>query len=377
MALPEKSGKPLPCRKMLTDTGILEAIASGDIRVLDPDAYLNGEKRKLISPASMDLVLSEWESVNPISGYPWQATDHLHWHPDLDESFITFWPFEETEILVHDITHYTGTLFSPRVELRSTLRRIGLTIGFNPMGPGMTNEGAFLSVRNTQSYPVSIEKGTKVAQILWETHATRFEASDYQHHPLRIPYAHGYRIDDDAGLRALMDTGELTIPEGATMQDGYLVFHAGQRATRNAQRHIILHADKRTEGIETHVSDTDVHVLTEGEFVDIQTRESFALSDRVGVQGIYFDGREPETRDDVVRRWLTHTSTGGWIDPGYQGAYSVQRKAFFDDLTIKQGDPVALGAVWFYPQGVAAAYDGHYQGAKEFRAVQDESRTSS
>ncbi|MBU1989069.1 MAG: hypothetical protein KKD94_06350 [Nanoarchaeota archaeon] len=252
-------------------------------------------------------------------------------------------------------------------------------LGFDPP------DGAFMEIRNAQEYPVSIEIGTKIAQVLWLQHKIVYSTDCSDPKEFMKPIFNnpllciGEIIDSDLNLQALIDLGELQIsPECYYTSTGQILLHAGKTETKNKQKHVILYKDGRTEGIDITSIESENHIIKPGEFVDIQTLESIKLSDKIGMLVKYdvfnpFDDElfQVTTSEDY---WLTKISGGGWIDPGYEGGFSVQRKSFLEEVIIKEGEPVAIGIIFSFPDGVSKKYGhhrgSHYQGNNSFAATQ-------
>jgi hypothetical protein len=152
-------------RRCLADKDIRSAIEAGFINVCDTEKYIAEKAEALIQPASQDLVLQGLDGAEPL--YLDHADIQERYHPDFKDGFVTFWPGHDTTVYVDDLIYYDGDRFFPALELRSTCRRLGLERSANMLGPGFDRDVCFLDVRNPQKYPVTIEIGTKIAQVIW------------------------------------------------------------------------------------------------------------------------------------------------------------------------------------------------------------------
>lgn len=366
--------------RLLNDREILLAIEKGLIDLEDPDMYLGERKYDLIQPASMDLILRDIDGAHPI--LPGGDDVPLKVHDDVCENYVTFWPQSESEVIIENLKWFNGNLLNVFVEVRSTLKKMGLDAGFMPYGIGFGMEGGFIHLRNPQDYPVSIEKGTKIAQALW-INKRLLSSSERDRYFIENPdlIGSGICISNNNDLEILVEQGDLWLGEKPVFEKGVVLFHAGEIETRNFQEHMVLHRDGKPNFSNLTTKKIKYHNLKPGRFSDIRTREKMRLSGRVGIfvryHADYYGRRRNLTGEDL---FLTHYgSSGGWVDPGYgksskDGAvFSVQRKAFTNSWTIRSGSVVGYGRVFFFPKGVETPY-GHprrnslYQGAKEFEA---------
>jgi deoxycytidine triphosphate deaminase len=373
-----------PFNRLLNDAEIERAIREELIELDNPSVYLKERKTELIQPASMDLLLRDVdpESHTLLHKREPSLRKESKKHPNLDDNFVTFWPGTQRETSVMQLRGYNREVLFGIPELRSTLRRAGLDIGFHQLGIGFDEDCfGFINIRNAQEYPISIEKGTKIAQTLWLAKGIPVYERNL---PVKFSAAKagsGIPIYDRTQLHRIMDSGDLQV-EGKKLRihrDGFLVFHSGNVRTRNAHQHITLRKDGKHQGLETFQDISDIHHIQPGYFADIETEEKIKLSKRIGIRVFYpFNLRRDSTREDAIDSVMTQQSCGGWIDPGYgsktqNGAvFSVQRKAFTKPTQIKEGQPVAFGLVYYFPKGVGLQYGehrgSHYDGAKSFVA---------
>lgn len=359
-------------RRLLNDIEIERAIREGLIVLENPKVYLEERRRDLIQPASMDLLLGEMDEVAPIPGvfpekvYNWSL--HPQVHPDVDDNFVTFWPQHELNVFAQGLLRFNPEFVVPAVERRSTLGRGGLDRGFINLGYG--DPYCYVSLRNPQGYPISIQKGFKFAQILWFERTLRKDKHDnYVKVNPDNGIGSGIPITSRRELEKLFESGDLKVSPKPTFEGEFLVLHASRKATFNEQKHIIYRVGAKPEGIVLHSTESDVHEIKHGRFLDIEVEEKLELSDRVALHIMYpFDRRYRSPIDSL----LTMGSSGGWVDPKYEGAFSVQKKSFVKPYKIRVGDRVAYAIAYFFPNGVGEGYHAgrgsHYNNANSFSA---------
>ncbi len=372
---------------ILSDRGIRKAIKEDLITVKSPELFL--DSNELVQPASMDVVISRIEEVIPLI-YNQKPSQKIYDMDYYKKELLTFLPHCNHSVEIEQLRGYDGKIFFPLMELRSTLRRLGLVSGYNPLGPAVTFEGAYFWIRNPQNYEIDIEKGTKIGQILWKDKKVIYDEEKFDYFSNNYDLPSGDLVTSDSELEKLFDEEKISISPKHISKDGMILFRASDIITRNAQQKITLYKDKRTKGVELKKTKAKKHKIQPGEFVDIQTIEKVKLSPYVGVHVHYIynyswdigihDKDFPDEEidelsvEEMLERALTRTSFGGWIDPGYKGVFSVQRKAHQKELIINEGDVVAVGLVYHFKEGVGEAYGkergSHYNDAKGFIATQ-------
>ena len=375
-----------PIEKLLSDLEIARAIQEGDIDLRDPEEYLTRRRKDLIQPASMDLLLEKIDSINPMISESYQIAkglkkpreiqrfDPSH-HPDVSDDYVTFWPGYVSETILANIKYYNGKALFCGVELRSTLRRAGLDMGYMRHGIGFDEDySGFIFIRNPQEYPISIQKGMKIAQLICFGKQFEQESLPFPRVKKQNPLGSGIPITDNKNLEKLIKKGYLELGGSRRYHRGVVLFHAGRRATYNSQQHIILNKDKPHQGISLEVKESDSHLIEPGRFIDIETIERIRLSRKVAMQVCYL----PRVDYDSVSYFSTNESSGGWIDPGYgmnkpEGAvFSVQRKAFTHPFRVNKGDLIGYGKVFYFPDGVGEEYGAsrgsHYSDGARFEA---------
>ncbi|MBR9704324.1 hypothetical protein GOV12_02850 [Candidatus Pacearchaeota archaeon] len=366
----------ITAQRLLKDSEIVNAIKRNFITIDDPNLYLNERRDDLIQPASMDLILLDSGSNYPIIELDIEHKYYYERHEDVDDRFVTFWPGYQTEAVVSHLKGYNGEIIMPCPELRSTLRRVGLDIGFKLVGLN-EDKNAFLFVRNPQDYPVSVRTGEKIAQVLWKDIGTKISNNRFETVERKEKFGSGRLVTSDSELLELIESGDLYVSEKECIDRGYVLFHAGNVRTFFNQEHVVI-GKNGVIGFDLKRDDAINHYLYPGEFSDIETIERIGLSPRVGMQVFYVAKSIDEVKNTLenINRILTLNSTGGWIDPGYGfgkvgGApFSVQRKAFTQPCKIRKGDLVGYGVVWKFPEPVEKVYSSgrgsHYNEAIGF-----------
>ena len=372
----------ITARRLLKDSEIIDAIKRKLIVLDDPDVYLKERRDDLIQPASMDLLLRSAGCVYPMYEIEHAKLDYcfpVPVHKDVDDRFVTFWPGYQTEATVRHFKWHNENLRACP-ELRSTLRRVGLDIGYNFEGRMGFDEDqfGFLNIRNPQKYPVSVEKGEKIAQVIWKDRGIKYAPNGFEIVERKLKHGSGRMITSRNELIALIEQGDIyQSGESSVGDSGVLLFHAGRVKNYYNNGPVIISKSGVT-GFNVSTQESCNHIIHPGEFSDIETIERIGLSKRVAMQVFYTSKpvADARNRKELINSYNTFDSTGGWIDPGYgmdkkDGApFSVQRKAFTESIRIRQGELVGYGVIWFFPEPVEKAYSkergSHYNEARGF-----------
>jgi len=371
-------GDPMEFQRLLKDSEIAKAIETRHILIDDPDVYLKQRRKDLIQPASMDIILKGSDTLYSVTGMTDESRTIGETHPNVDKDFVTFWPGYETETNVHYLRWFNGNLLRAYPELRSTLRRVGLDMGWSRFGIGFDDtQHAFLNIRNPQNYPVSVQKGEKIAQVLWRDKGHQNRADGWGVEERANKLGSGKLVTSAMELIDLAEQGDLYLSDNANIFKGNILFHAGKIRTYCNQDHVII-GNKGIQGFEIASEQAINHTIEPGVFSDIETIERIGLSGRVAMQVFYHTKSffEMTTWNEMVNAYNTLESSGGWIDPGYgyknpNGApFSVQRKAFTEPVKINYGDVVGVGVVWYFPESVEQEYSpqrgSHYNDVEGF-----------
>ncbi len=358
------------------NTPFLRSILEKPIMMDDPIGFLKTYGDKLIQPASIDVMVKDIEEMGDV--YPLTYFDDISMDYKVDfekygldaKNFITFLPKSQTEVSIQNpftLEHYGPVRDNIHclTELRSTLRRVGLDISTISMGTcRLGYNEVYIPVRNSNNYAVAVEKGSKVAQILWRENMrnTNCSISEGYGEFRDDRISHGYEVRSKEYLEEIINQGHMKFKrngeyvkpdiDNVSFTGSHVLFHAGDCATYNSGNDIIICKDKTTYGVETREVQQNSHSIVPGEYIDILTEESMELSEKVGIHVHYLSNQE----DSNERMFTMQGSRGGWIDPGYNGVFSVQRKVHRISETINKGDVVAIGKIYFFPDGVGVEY---------------------
>ncbi len=367
--------------RLLKDTEIAAAIESGLISLKDPSVYLTDRRDDLIQPASMDVLLRDIDmNVISVTGISNLSFPNQKFHPDLDDSFLTFWPGVETETTVENLCGYDPKVLIGTPEMRSTMRRVGLDIGVLPLGLGsniLDEDRSFIYVRNPQRYPISVQRGLKIAQVLWADRGYEDDPESMGIRERSNKAGSGRRLFTGSEIGELVDSGDLYLSDLNSIGEGRINLHAGSVNNYGSLDHVVLSEDG-VNGFEVRDTRTLRHDVYPGQFLDIETSERIGLGPRVAMR-VYYDFRTAHgigSPEDLLNDMGTINSAGGWIDPGYgygseDGApFSVQRKAFSEPFRIHEGDLVGYGILWVFDEPVGKTYGAdrgsHYNEARGF-----------
>jgi len=355
---------------VFNDRGISLLLERGYIGVSDVKEYQ--ATTDYVQPASMDVRLGREIGSAVAFGLEDIALCNGYRPATLGEDYVTFLPGHYTSAETYDLFGCHPSVH-PRIALRSTPRRLGLEFG--DVEPYKIGEGTLMAdILNARKYPISVQKGTRLWQVLWHEHQMpMYEHRDATYKifdrpappPMRL--STGRYIYDHDQINYLIKNGDIAFSEDVVLKDGIIRFHAGTMRTQYTQDHLVLHADGRKTDvhgnpIQTIKSEANVHHIEPGDFLDIQLKETMRLSERVGIL-IYYGSMNqtispPVSFEEHHTRLMNTSMQGGWIDPGYQGKMSVQLMALRDTLTIHEGDFVAAGVIIHWPDGVNLPY-GH------------------
>lgn len=367
---------------ILNDREIMSAIESGLIMMDNKEHYLND---KFIQPASQDVLLEDIDSECFLSSRIASDNESIRYtpHSEFGKDFVTFWSGYVTDVTIKDLKGFNPEYIVPMVELRSSLRRLGLCTRWS--GLPFVDDRFTISILNGRKFPIIVEKESKISQLLWNDFFMTREKNGFGYIPHNKKISSGVEVTDNKTLERLIESGDIDIMPKVECYNGKLFFHASTTQTsykNQADTPIVLYKDKRTEGLVKHVLETKHHKIMPGDFVDIQTVESIKLSDRVGMHVFYyaaigdFEEKHVALSKSFVDRAITFSNTGGWIDPGYEGIFSVQRNSYTEPLEIKEGQRVAYATVYFFPDGVGSSYGrhrgSHYQNQDKFQSLQIE-----
>ena len=193
---------------------------------------------KGVSDIEPSMHLAAREIVNQRKEKERDIFDKEILHPEAGDDYVTFWPDHNTEVSIEYLKWYVPDILVPHLEVRSTLRRAGPDNGPITLLVNEDNDMC-ISVRNAQRYPVSMEKGMKIAQIFWKSR-TIDNFGNYVRNLGPFSIGSGVPICSTDALEKLISQGELSIHPKPEIQDGLLIFHAGSTVTYNDSEHVVL-----------------------------------------------------------------------------------------------------------------------------------------
>lgn len=275
-----------------------------------------------------------------------------------------------TSIIVDDV-------LKPRVELRSSLRRLGCHIripAFNAgygLGAVPGSYSVTVEVVNYTDMDITVRKGARIAQMMFFFDSPSKQELDNEHlflsgnvskdeYRRHLELDHGWEVASTRELRSLVRSGDLGIEPAPSLRKGYVEVHAGThaRVLRNGIRIKFPTKDDVSQAFEEVLLP---YKMKAGEYAIIDTIESFDLSERVGM--LFFSGifsHFPQSKTEAEKTAADRSLLGiqdGWVDPGYHGGFSRQPKTFYDGgWTIRPGDVLGYGEAIFFPNGVEKKY---------------------
>jgi len=121
------------------------------------------------------------------------------------------------------------------------------------------------------------------------------------------------------------------------------------------------------------------YTIKKGDHGVVDTRESFELSDHIGIH--FYDNQFGMPRGLTIlegRRPYDFPLGGipdGGVDPGYCGSFSRQPKTYSPGMVISLGEVLGHGVLFFFPNGTSRLYGyrelgSHYQNQKETKLTQ-------
>jgi deoxycytidine triphosphate deaminase len=299
-------------------------------------------------------------------------------------------PRHEHDVMVTN-SIILDNIVTPYIDLRSSLRRLGCyaripammgAYGWGSMGPHsytITTE-----IVNYGDIEISLNKGDKIAQAVFRFDSPTKEELDNEHIYLiggdakkeeyrkRLELDHGWEVETTKELKSLVRKGYMKVEPELSPLKGTIEVHAGKHA-KVLKKDIKIDFSSKQD-ISNAFKDVDLpYELKPGEYIDIETAESFDFSGHVGV---LFTNEPPFPSRHSHMSFIRERDHGmrfiwtGWVDPGYAGAFSRQPKTYFKDgMTIKEGDVLGYGTVVFFPNGVERKYgnkdlDSHYSNSE-------------
>jgi len=363
-------------RNLLTDRGIREAETAGMLR-LDPE--LEGKQRQ---PASIDLKFDRIMDDEPVYIANGKFNEHIS---DLDDVLK---PKYESDVKTTN-SIVLDDLLMPFVELRSSMRRLGcynlipwISATYASNAKNIGGYGMAIEIVNYSDMGIKLRKGDRIAQLMLFFDSPSREALDdpniyltpnaskegYKRH---LDIDHGYEVTSNSELRSLSSNGYFNVEPNLSIYKGLVAVHAGKRA-RVLKYSGFVDFSSKPKMSEFYEEVELPYRMKPGELIDVDTVESLHLSKHIGIvfhseylfKSFFANRRAIEMgKSDslLALKW------DGWIDPGYSGGFSRQPKTYYrDGKTIKPGDVLGYGSVFFFPEGVERPYgsdglESHYQ----------------
>src|SRR3989344_1733284 len=143
--------------KVFNDGEIAKLIEDGHIKLKNPELYLGERRHQLIQPGTMDLILAghyDSQTIELFDFGKYAPFNRLNENPN--EEFVTFWPYTSVNVGEAQLLGYTEDALKASVEIRSTMRRLGLDIRHMPHGPKFRwgHTYAMLEMANFRIYPI-------------------------------------------------------------------------------------------------------------------------------------------------------------------------------------------------------------------------------
>ena len=334
-------------RYLLSDKGIKKAVEEGKIKISPP------VKDEQIQPATLDIFFKkfdDWENI--LSDVPAGDTNEHLLGSQISGCAMA------TQSVILDEHIGAG------IELRSTLRRIGLQYDSELFIWGKNYE-ACADVRNPTRYGIRIPEGFKFAQIFFYPEPEYYPELD-----------RGFEVNKEEEIEELQRKGLFKIEPELDIKDGYIVVHASEKARKFNPPDIIDVSDKNLKRYFEEFDTTNGVELNPGDHIDFETVEKIDLSKHIGIR-FYRNLPIPTAMENLHKKEEHDThhfidffeslgADAGWVDPGYCGYFSVQPKKYFTREIIKPGDILALGQLVYFPDGVERPYgskglNSHFQ----------------
>lgn len=356
----------------LTDRGIRQAIERGLI-AFDPPL-----EDYQIQPATVDLCFDSVDSMVSMDA----EGNRVSWRDGEIPAR------HEVELLtMQSLRFQRGILFDH--ELRSSLRRLGCY----SRGGGMSDPGTgrvMVDVINPSRMAIQLSPGDKIGQMFFSFYKCD-DAIGYEdgENPDGLPsfsrfaellaLDHGWTVTGEHWVRYLYRQGLFSVGEELELEHHLVKVHAGKTAKLLRGGGTVDFSSRRS--IDEMFDEVELpYTIRDGDHIMVDTKESFMLSSHIGIH--FFDNAFGTRRGLTIfedRRpydFALGHMPDGWVDPGYEGSFSRQPKTHSPGMTIREGDVLGHGLVFFFPNGTERAYGNpelgsHYQNQKETKLTQD------
>lgn len=210
------------------------------------------------------------------------------------------------------------------------------------------NISLFVAIENYNPNPIRLYQGDKFAQIF-------FSIKDPK---LMDILDHGY-IVSSKDLEKLDDKLEIDPP---TQFNGLLLnFYVGNRMFRFKTDIDVIDTRKKYSDSELYYEidlDTYIYSHSPGDALIVSSLEKVNLSNKFGIQLLH---KTPITQQQVIENpdislIDNFKLNAGWVDPGYNGNISGHPRLLKNFEFIKQGNHLAQGLVYYFPNGTQRSY---------------------
>jgi deoxycytidine triphosphate deaminase len=386
--------KSLKGGRYLNDRGILQAIDFGFINIY-PSIDFSKEKTRL-QPATLDMKLSHVEDTTNL-------THENQRYYQTEKTMLPARSYNEI-ILTEQITHnyqvpeYAVPFIFPFIEGRSSIRRLGCYVPHNG-GLFMTqSQGTLVEINNYSSNNITFDADERVVQTFFGINPFKdelfkgFTTNILDLYTIKVPdlttkqlhetfekarsLEMGIEITTEEQLAWLVKEGYLQVRPKLISEQGTILIHASKNAsTINTIEEGIIFS-KRKEYVDRLHKPLLIkkdYTIKPYEHIDIETIESFKLSEHIGIQFYnnptrkFLDELHKNPSQEMTDNLELTNMIDGWVDPCYEGPFSRQPK-WFTNALVKPGDVIGFGKVIFYPQGVQRGYGSEELGSQYLKA---------
>jgi len=223
-------------------------------------------------------------------------------------------------------------------------------------------EGYYISLMNQNPNPIRLYCGDKFAQLFFSLNNKKLINKIY----------HGHLIRNEKEFEKIKKFIE--IQPKPIFKDGFLILNTGEKLLRFKRDLGIIDTKKQYSDKELY-QETKLdknYIQKIGESVIISSKERIELSNKVGLQLLH---HFPITQKSTFTKINSELAliqndilNAGWVDPGYCGKVTAHPYLYKNPKIIKKGDLLALGLIYFFPDGTKRSYgskelNSHYQGS--------------
>ncbi|MGE0792950.1 MAG: hypothetical protein AB7V77_02075 [Candidatus Woesearchaeota archaeon] len=375
-------------KRFLNDRGIKQAINYGFIKI-SPNLDLTKNTKRL-QPATLDIELKKIDSSSDIDKNSLYFSD-LNIIKSRSENDVFL-----TEQIHHDrqVKELPVNFIFPSIEARSSFRRLGV---FVPNGGGVffnTPKGVEVELNNYSYNDIYINEGERFAQIFFRIDPFKdkwdmgYSLQNLKDMNVKNPEEVLKKLNETFEKARSLDMGiEITTNEQLEwleqkeylqvfpklkFENGLILVHASEVANKIKKLDevvIFSQREKYVDKIFEKIKLSKNYILKPNEHIDIETVESFKLSEHVGIH--FYSNPMAKFMKEFNKNGIKTNSNNlsminvidGWIDPCYAGNFSRQPK-WFSPQIISPGDIVGYGKVIYYPNGVEKGYGSKELGSQ-------------